>query len=107
MTMMPNIKTLTEIDLAINADTGQWIKASRAEVTSLPIWGFANGPEAEMKLLRADMEECFLQVRGLLGRYQLTLEQELEVYNRVPLGKTASEIPEEQLIAFIQGVCHD
>jgi len=107
MTMMPNINMLTEIDLAIDADTGQWVKTSRVEVTSLPVWGFANGPEEEMKLLRADMEECFLEFRDLLDLYQLTFEQELEVYNRVPLGKTAGEISEEQLVAFIHEVRHD
>jgi hypothetical protein len=104
MTMMPNIKTLAEIELAIDADTGQWVNASNAEVVSIPVWGFANEPEAEMKLLRADMEGCFRDVRDLLDRYQLTFEQELEIYNRVPLGKTAGEVPQEHLAALIQEV---
>lgn len=107
MTMMPNINVLTEIDLAIDVDTGQRVRTLREDIALVPVWGFANEPEAEMKLLREDMDECFLQVRSLLDLYQLTFEQELEVYNRVPLGKTASEIPEEQLVAFIQEVRHD
>lgn len=107
MTMMPNIKMLTEIDLAIDTGTGQWVETHPSQVVTIPVWGFANEPAAEMKLLRADMEDCFGDVRDILGSYQLTFEQELEIYNRVPLGKTASEIPEEQLVAFIHEVRHD
>ena len=104
MTMMPNINTLTELDHAIDVDTGQRMRTPREDVALIPAWGFANGPEAEIKLLRVDMEDCLQDVRDLLNSYKLTFEQELEVYNRVPLGKTANEIPKEQLIALVQEV---
>lgn len=107
MTKMPKIIPLTATDRAIDLDTGEWVDAPLSAITSIPVIGFANSPDVEDRWLREEMSQCFEMAQGLLDRYQLTFERRLDVYNRIPLGKTAGEIPESDLIDLIEDVCHD
>lgn len=102
--MKPEKTALTGIDHAIDIGAGELMSAPITDVVMVPVMGIANTAEAEMRLLLGDMEDCFQDVEALLDCYQLTFEQQLEIYNRVPLGTTAGEIPRGELIALIEHV---
>ena len=100
--MKPKNAALAQIDHAIDIDTGEWVATPIADAVAIPFFGFANSPEAEMRLLLADMQDCFMGVEALLESYELTHDQQLEIYNQVPLGVRAVEMPRNELIALIE-----
>lgn len=107
MSKKPKIFHLAATDRAIDLDTGEWVDTVHSKVASIPVIGFANPPDVEDHWLVEEMSQCFQTVWKFLDPYQLTFDLKLEVYNRIPLGKTAGEIPEHELINLIEEVCRD
>lgn len=102
--MKPKNTALAEIDHAIDIDTGECVATPIADVVAIPFLGFANTPEAEMRWRRADMQDCFTGIEALLEGYELTFDQQLEIYNQVPLGIRAVEMPRGDLIDEIKAI---
>lgn len=102
MTMKPNDSAFNICHKAIDIETGAIVNALSSDVAEITFLGYANEPEAEMRLLHNAIEVCFREVRELLDGYHLTFDQKLDVYNRIPPGKHADDIPPEELIVFIE-----
>jgi len=87
---------------AINIDTGRIEPCDASDVVSIPVIGYANDPAGEMRLLKACMADCLDPVRRVLDPYRLTFEQELDLYNAIPIGATAADIPREDLAHLVR-----
>ncbi|KQZ77757.1 hypothetical protein ASD55_07825 [Rhodanobacter sp. Root561] len=87
--------------LAINIESGRIGPCAASDAVSIPVLGFANEPDAEMRMLRDDMARCLDPVRSILDRHGLAFEQELAVYNAIPAGLKADEIPVEVLLMAV------
>lgn len=89
---------------AIDIESGRVESCSASEAVSISVMGHANEPEAEMRWLRACVADCLDPVRHLLDAHHLTFEQELAIYNAIPVGATAADIPKDSLLQLIHEV---
>lgn len=85
-------------------DSGKLELCPASEAVDIPVLGFVNEPEAEMRLLRRGMEHCLGPIRARLDGLGLTFEQELEIYNRIPVYRTAAHLDRSELDAILQEV---
>lgn len=89
---------------AMNIDTGRLEPCAATDALSVPVLGYANDPAVELRLLKACMSDCLKPARRLLERYRLTFEQELALYNAMPVGATAADISRDELAHLVREV---